>query len=158
MSDIKKQKDYGTNLSYKNFNKLYKLFLTSSFMANFRKHTTSSGLNIIGGRDAENNDELVWAAQPTDVLLHTDAPGSPFVNVGSGVSKNDIKEAAVFCAKYSQDWRDSKRDVVVHRFLRSDMNKSKRMKVGTWEVKKREKLRVKKADILEFERRLNETN
>jgi len=126
----------------------------------FRKYVLSSGREVFGGRDAENNDELVFAAGPKDVLLHTSAPGSPFVNVGENPSKKDIKEAAVFCAKYSQDWRDRRQDVVVNKFLRSDMNKPARMKTGGWEVVKQERLKVRKEDILKYEKELekNETN
>jgi len=123
-------------------------------MVNFRKFVTSSGLEVFGGRDSANNDELVFGAKPNDVLIHTVEPGSPFVNVGSEASKNDIREAAVFCAKFSQAWRDSKRDVVVNVFLRKDMVKDKKMKEGTWGVGKSEKLRVRKSDILEFEKKL----
>lgn len=115
---------------------------------------TSSGLEVFGGRDALNNDKLVWEASPNDILLHTSEPGSPFVNVGSLATKEDIKEASVFTAKYSADWRDSKRDVVVNVFVRKDMNKDKKMKAGTWGVKKQEKIKVKKADILRFEAEL----
>ncbi len=121
-------------------------------MVNFREHVTSSGLHVFGGRDAENNDKLVSDAKPRNVLLHTIEPGSPFVNVGENPSKDNIKESAIFCAKYSQDWRDRKRDVVVNKFLRSDMNKSLKMKMGSWGVKKQEKIKVKKSDILKFER------
>lgn len=120
-------------------------------MVNFRKYVASSGLEILGGRDAENNDKLVWNAKSNDVLLHTDAPGSPFVNVGETPSKTDLKEAAVFCARYSRDWRDNKKDVVVHKFLRRDMNKSSKMKAGSWNVKKLEKIKVKKVDVSRFE-------
>jgi predicted ribosome quality control (RQC) complex YloA/Tae2 family protein len=125
-------------------------------MVNFRKFVTSSGLGVFGGRDAESNDKLVWEANANDVMLHTSAPGSPFVNVGGLASKKDIKEATVFCAKYSQDWRDCKRDVVVNVFLRKDMEKDKKMKAGTWGVSKQEKIKVKKSDILKFEEMLNE--
>ena len=121
-------------------------------MVNFREYVTSSGLRVLGGKSSESNDELVSRAGSKDVMLHTDAPGSPFVNVGENPSKNDLKEAAVFCAKYSQDWRNSKRDVVVNKFMRSDMNKENRMKAGTWGVKKQEKIRVKAVDILKFEK------
>ena len=121
-------------------------------MGNFRKFVSSSGLEIFGGKSAENNDELVFSASPNDVLLHTSEPGSPFVNVGSSPSKKDISEAVVFCAKYSQDWRDGKRDVVVNKFLRSDMDKSVKMKAGSWSVKKQERVKVKKGDILKFEK------
>ncbi len=121
-------------------------------MVTFRKFLTSSGNSILAGRDAETNDKLIWESEPNDTILHTSAPGSPFVNVGNSPSKTDIKEAAIFCAKYSQDWRDSKRDVIVGIFVRKNMNKTKKMKAGTWEVKKEEPIRVKKGDILEFER------
>lgn len=123
-------------------------------MVNFRKFVTSSGLEVFGGRDAENNDKLVFEAEPNDVMLHTSAPGSPFVNVGSEASKMDVKEASVFCAKYSADWRDSKRDVVVNVFRRCDMSKDKKMKAGSWKVLKSEKIKVKKGDILNFEMKL----
>ena len=123
-------------------------------MTMFREYVTTSGLRVLGGKNAENNDELVDRAMPKEVLLHTDAPGSPCVNVGVEPSKKDLKEAAVFCAKYSQDWRGSKKDVVVNKFLRSDMNKENRMKAGTWGVKKQEKIRVKAVDILKFEHKL----
>jgi len=119
---------------------------------------TSSGLKVFGGKDSASNDKLVLEAKPTDVLLHTAEPGSPFVNVGSEASKVDIKEALVFCAKHSQDWRDGKKDVIVNVFRRCDMTKDKGMKEGTWGVKKEERVKVKKADILKFEECLkNET-
>ena len=130
-------------------------------MVNFREFVTSSGFKVFGGRDAENNDKLVLKANSKDILLHTNAPGSPFVNMGITPSKKDIKEAAVFCAKYSQDWRDGRSDVIVNKFLRSDMNKNKKMKIGSWSVSKQEKIKVKKGDILKFEKELdvqNETN
>ncbi len=123
-------------------------------MVNFREYVTESGLRVLGGKSAETNDELVNRAGSKDILLHTNAPGSPFVNVGKDPSKNDLKEASVFCAKYSQDWRDSKKDVVVNMFKRSDMNKDNIMKAGSWSVKKQEKIKVKKEDILKFEKEL----
>jgi predicted ribosome quality control (RQC) complex YloA/Tae2 family protein len=128
-------------------------------MTNFREYTTESGLKILAGKNASSNDKLIQEATPKDIILHTSAPGSPFVNTGESPSKKDINEAIIFCAKYSQDWRDSKRDIIVNKFIRNDMDKSPKMKAGTWSVKKQEKLKVKKADILKFEEELkNETN
>ena len=123
-------------------------------MVNFREYITGSELRVLGGKNAESNDELVNRAGSKDVMLHTDAPGSPFVNVGENPSKKDLKEAAVFCAKYSQEWRNTKMDVVVNKFLRSDMNKENIMKAGTWGVRKQEKIKVKAVDILKFEKEL----
>jgi predicted ribosome quality control (RQC) complex YloA/Tae2 family protein len=125
-------------------------------MVNFREYVTSSGLRIFGGRDSENNDKLVWDAKPKDILLHTEMPGSPFVNLGEKPSKKDINEATIFCAKYSQVWRDTKKDIIINKFQRSDMNKEKKMKSGTWGVSKQEKLKVKKGEILKFEKELRE--
>ncbi|MFH1291232.1 MAG: NFACT RNA binding domain-containing protein [archaeon] len=125
-------------------------------MAKFREYITSSSLRVLGGKNAENNDELVFAADNKDVLLHTTAPGSPFVNVKENPSKQDIKEAAIFCAKYSQDWRKTKKDVIVNMFKRSDMNKPVIMKVGSWNVKKQKNIKVKAVDILKFEKMLRE--
>ena len=130
-------------------------------MVNFREYITTSGLCVFGGKNAENNDELVFAAGTKDVLLHTSKPGSPFVNVGESPTKKDIGEAAVFCAKYSQDWRDGKKDIVVNMFKRRDRNKSVRMKIGSWEVKKQRDIKVKTVDILKLEKELgkkDETN
>lgn len=130
-------------------------------MVNFREYVTSSGLRIFGGKSAENNDRLVWDAGMKDVLLHTSEPGSPFVNIGENPSRQDIKEAAIFCAKYSQDWRRGKNDIIVGKFLRSDMNKSLKMKTGSWKVKKQESIKVKRSDILKYEKELrgkDETN
>lgn len=129
---------------------IFKDYFLVFIMVKFREFVTSSGLKIFGGRDAKSNDDLVWEATPKDILLHTNAPGSPFVNMGESPSKGDIKEAVVFCARYSQDWRDRKSNVIVNEFLRSDMNKEKKMKNGTWAVSKQKKIKVKKGDIIKF--------
>lgn len=123
-------------------------------MVKFREAELSSGRRIFLGRDSASNDELVWDAKPTDVLLHTEMPGSPFVNLGEGPSKDEIYESAVFCAKFSQVWRDVKRDVVVNGMRRCDMKKDKRMKEGSWSVLRQEKVKVKKGDVLRLERKL----
>lgn len=126
-------------------------------MTKYRIYETSSGLIIQAGKNAENNDELVYEANPKEVLLHTSAPGSPFVNIGESPSKKDIQESAIFCAKYSQDWRDNKKDIIVNKFQRSDMSKEKKAKAGSWNVTKQEKLKVKKSDILKLEKQLQST-
>ena len=126
-------------------------------MVNFREFVTSSGLKVFGGKDSSNNDELVFGAKRSDILLHTEMPGSPFVNVGSDPSKADIKEASVFTAKYSQAWRDTKKDVVVSVFRRADMKKGKKAKEGSWEVLKRmDRVRVRKSDIVKYEESLSD--
>ena len=117
----------------------------------FREFVTSGGTAVFGGKNSGQNDELVKTSKRNDVLLHTVRPGSPFVNLGKNPSVKDIKEAAVFCARYSQAWRDSHKDVVVQQFLRADMEKNFKMKEGTWGVRKVLKnIVVKKEDIENF--------
>lgn len=122
-------------------------------MSKFREIKTSSGKTIFGGKDAKNNEELVKQAGKNEEIFHTAKPGSPFVNIKSDkekVSKKDIKQAAVFCAAKSQDWRDNKRDIEVHRFRGKDIYKTKSMKIGTFGVKKFKIIRVKKRNIEKF--------
>lgn len=120
----------------------------------FREFETSSGLKVFGGRSAENNEELINQVAPKETVLHTAMPGSPFCNIKGGASKKDINEAGIFCAKYSQDWRDRKADVSVHVFRGADIYKEKIMKTGTFGVKKFDVLKVKKGDVLKFEKEL----
>jgi len=116
----------------------------------FRESKTSSGKVILLGRNAENNEELISQAGQNEVILHTAKPGSPFCNIKADekdVMKGDIYEAAVFCARYSQDWRDNHQDVEVHVFLGKDIYKDKTMKLGTFGVRKFKKIVAKKEDI-----------
>jgi predicted ribosome quality control (RQC) complex YloA/Tae2 family protein len=124
-------------------------------MVNFRKFITSSGKLVLGGKSAENNEQLVAQIDPKEIVLHTKSPGSPFTNIkikdNEKTSKGDIEEAAVFCARYSQDYRDNKKDVVVHYFMGKDIYKEEGMKPGTFGVKKCKELNVKKEEIEKFE-------
>ena len=114
---------------------------------NFRKFTTSEGRHVIAGKSAEQNEQIVQQSRPDEFVLHTKAPGSPFCNIKEDASKQDIKETAVFCALYSRDWKENKKDVEVHIFRGKDIYKEKGMKTGTFEVKKHKSLTVKKEEI-----------
>lgn len=126
-------------------------------MANLRKSKTTSGKELIAGKSAESNEELVAQVKPNEYVLHTVKPGSPFTNIKADekeTTKEDLQDAAVFCAKYSQDWRDNKKDVKVHYFLGKDIYKTKDMSTGTFGIKKFKEILVKKQDILNFEKGL----
>ncbi len=116
-------------------------------MIKFREITASSGKSILAGRNAKNNEELIKQAEENEIVLHTAAPGSPFVNIKGKANKKDIKEAAIFCARYSQDWRDNKKDVIVHIFKGKDIYKIKGMKTGSFGVKKFKIIKIKKKEI-----------
>ena len=122
-------------------------------MVTFRKFTTSSGKQVLGGKSAENNEELIAQVQESELVFHTKAPGSPFCNIKADekqVSKQDIKETATFCASKSQDWRDNKKNVIVHYFLGNQVYKLKSMKTGTFGVKNLKEIVIKKQEIKEF--------
>ena len=114
--------------------------------------TTSSGELVLAGRDAKNNEELVKQVGNEETVLHTAKPGSPFVNIKGKAKRKDIEEAAIFCAKYSHDWRDNKKDVIVQKFKGKDIYKEKGMKLGTFGVKKFKNIKIKKEWIEGFGR------
>ncbi|MFH1710927.1 MAG: NFACT RNA binding domain-containing protein [Nanoarchaeota archaeon] len=122
----------------------------------FRKFITSSGKEVLAGKSAESNEKLIEQVSENEIVLHTAKPGSPFVNIKAGkekITKKDLGEAAVFCARYSQVWKKAKikKDVLVHWFLGKDIFKTKGMKLGTFGVKKVRKIKVNKGEILMFE-------
>jgi len=119
---------------------------------NYRTFILDTGKEIHAGKDSQQNDLLVQDAKPTDILLHTEAPGSPFVNIGDNPTKQEINEAAIFCALKSQDWRDNHSNVKVNVFRKCDMNKSKLMKSGSWMVSKYlDTIKVSKMSIQKME-------
>ena len=120
-------------------------------MAKFREFVTSSGKLVLSGKDRESNEELIKQVEKENIVLHTKEKGSPFAEIKANekkVSKQDIKEARVFIAKYSQDWKKNKRDVLVHYFQSKDIFKSKGMKQGTFGVKKYKEIKILRTDIL----------
>jgi predicted ribosome quality control (RQC) complex YloA/Tae2 family protein len=123
----------------------------------FRKTYTSSGKLLVAGKNASQNEQLVKQVASEELVLHTKAPGSPFVNIkcqASEISKQDMKEAAIFCSRFSQAWKKAKtkKDIEVHYFKGKDVYKIKNMKLGTFGVKKLKKIIAKKDDIEEFEK------
>ena len=116
---------------------------------------TKSGAQIILGRDENSNDKLMKKFKGKEnVILHTSSPGSPFCVINDlKPTKKDIGETAIVCAKYSQDWRDNKKDVVVHVFDGKKVFKRKGMKIGSFGVRKFKKIKVKKEDIINFEKK-----
>ncbi len=125
---------------------------------NFRQALTLSEKTMVAGKNAEQNEEIIKQAGKKEFVLHTKMPGSPFVNIKTGkeskerVNKHDIRDAALFCAVYSQVWKKAKKkkDVEVHVFLGQDIYKEKGMPLGTFGVKKFKKITVKKSEIEKY--------
>ncbi len=113
----------------------------------FREWFTSSGKYVVAGKNSLNNEEIIAQVEPEETVLHTELPGSPFVNIKGEATKEDIRDAAIFCAKYSQAWRDTKTDVRINVFKGKDVYKNKGMSEGTFGVKKFSTVIAKKKDI-----------
>lgn len=117
----------------------------------FRQLITKKKTLLLAGKNAKNNEELIAQVKSNEIVLHTAKPGSPFVNIKGKAKIGDIKQAAIFCAKYSQDWKRNKKDVLVHKFKGKDIYKEKEMKLGTFGIKKFKLIKVKKREIEDFE-------
>jgi predicted ribosome quality control (RQC) complex YloA/Tae2 family protein len=75
----------------------------------FRWFHSSDGFLVLGGRDAETNEEIYAKyLEKRDLALHTDAPGAPLTVIkteGREVPEASIQEAAQFAVSYSNLWK-----------------------------------------------------
>jgi len=75
----------------------------------FRWFFSSDGFLVVGGRDADTNEEIVKKYMaPGDVFFHADVHGAPATIVkteGKEVPETTLKEAAQFAISYSSVWR-----------------------------------------------------
>lgn len=75
----------------------------------FRWFHSSDGFLVIGGRDAEGNEEIYAKyLEKRDLALHTDAPGAPLTVIkteGRDVPESTMEEAAQFAVSYSSVWK-----------------------------------------------------
>ena len=75
----------------------------------FRWFYSSDGFLVIGGRDAETNEEIYTKyLEKRDLAFHTDAPGAPLTIIkteGKDVPETTLLEAAQFAVSYSNIWK-----------------------------------------------------
>jgi predicted ribosome quality control (RQC) complex YloA/Tae2 family protein len=76
----------------------------------YRWFFSSEGFLVVGGRDADTNEELVKRyLEPRDLFLHADVHGAPAVIVksqGKEIPEHTIREAAEFAVSYSSIWKE----------------------------------------------------
>ncbi len=107
----------------------------------YRWFFTSRGTLVVGGKNAEQNDELlkkIVSAKKDYYVMHTSSPGSPFsiiVEEASKVTSRDIEESAIFTGCFSRAWRECKRKTRVDVFKINQLSKRKDLKSGTWQVR-----------------------
>lgn len=114
---------------------------------------TSSGKLIVGGKSAEQNDELLTLLKATGkdyLAMHTREPGSPFSIIISDeeLKKSDLEECAVFTASFSRAWKSKASKAVVDIFSLGNLSKSRLMKTGTWGVSEKQGSREVKLELV----------
>jgi hypothetical protein len=100
---------------------------------NYRWFFTSSGKLVIGGKNAEQNEEIMKKIKNDDIIFHTSAPGSPFCIIKNPTNQ-EMEEVAIFTAAFSKQWKSSQKFANVHIFEGKQVAKSKDMKTGTFGV------------------------
>lgn len=75
----------------------------------FRWFITTSGMLVVGGRDATSNEIIIKKhADKGDLVLHTDMAGSPFFVIkaeGKPIDAQTLREAADATATFSRAWK-----------------------------------------------------
>lgn len=75
----------------------------------FRWFWSSDGFLVIGGRDAETNEEIYAKyLEKRDLVFHTDAPGAPLTVLkteGEEMPETSLLEASQFAVSYSSVWK-----------------------------------------------------
>ncbi len=121
----------------------------------YRWFITSNGKLVVGGKNAEQNEELIkkfiepkhdleyssqislknYSKKEKYVVMHTRSPGSPFsIILDENPNEKDINETAIFTASFSRQWKSRKKEAQVDVFLLEQIYKEKNMKVGTFGV------------------------
>jgi hypothetical protein len=75
----------------------------------FRWFVSSDGFLVVGGRDADTNEEIFKKyMEKRDTVFHTQTPGAPLTVVKAGkedVPESTLNEAAQFAVSYSSLWK-----------------------------------------------------
>ena len=104
---------------------------------NYRWFFTSNNVLVVGGKSDEQNEAVIKNfLRPDYTIMHTSLPGSPFMIIQSDKpTRNDLDETAVFCASFSQQWKNNKKQINIDIFKGNQIYKTKSMKIGTFGVK-----------------------
>ncbi len=75
----------------------------------FRWFISTEQCLVIGGRDAAQNETLIKKhVEPSDIVVHADVQGAPFVivkNDRQAIGESTLDEAAQFAVAYSSAWK-----------------------------------------------------
>jgi predicted ribosome quality control (RQC) complex YloA/Tae2 family protein len=75
----------------------------------FRWFVSSDGFFVVGGRDADTNEDIFKKyLEKRDLVFHTQTPGAPLTVIKTGgeeVPESTLQEAAQFAVSYSSLWK-----------------------------------------------------
>ncbi|AKB85935.1 hypothetical protein MCMEM_1882 [Methanococcoides methylutens MM1] len=93
----------------KKVSKRRKAFFKKHWYDRFRWFFSSDGFLVVGGRDADTNEELVKKyMEKRDIVFHTQVPGAPITIIkteGKEIPEATLEEAARFVVSYSSVWK-----------------------------------------------------
>ncbi|MEM3113298.1 MAG: NFACT RNA binding domain-containing protein [Candidatus Pacearchaeota archaeon] len=110
---------------------------TEKWYHKYRWFFTSNNNLVVGGKNAEQNEELVkkFMSNEKYVVMHTKSQGSPFsIIISEKYNEKDLEECAIFTGCFSRAWREGKKSVDIDTFLMEQVIKNKNMKTGTFGV------------------------
>jgi predicted ribosome quality control (RQC) complex YloA/Tae2 family protein len=94
----------------------------------YRWFISSDDKLVVAGKDATSNEVLVKKyTEPTDIVLHAEVSGAPFVVIKTGgeePSKQCLYEAGEFAASFSRGWREGFGSVDVYWVKPEQLSKS----------------------------------
>lgn len=117
---------------------------------NYRWFFTSADNLAVGGKSDEQNEVVIRNFLKKDyMVMHTSKPGSPFMIIQSDKpTKKDLDETAVFCACFSQQWKEGKKKIDVDVFKGEQIYKIKGMKKGTFGVRGEKKTKKVQPELV----------
>jgi predicted ribosome quality control (RQC) complex YloA/Tae2 family protein len=94
----------------------------------FRWFMSSDDFLIVGGRDSTTNEIAVKKyMEKSDVVFHTELPGSPFVIIknpeNKDIPESTIVQAAEFCASFSKSWKSGRGTAEVYHVTPEQLSK-----------------------------------
>jgi len=111
---------------------------TKFWYERYRWFITSTGAIVIGGKSAEQNEEVISKETlKTEIVMHTKMPGSPFSVIKADANQlnaRDLEETAIFTACFSRAWRENKKTAKIDIFKSTQIFKDKHDKKGTFRV------------------------
>ena len=117
---------------------------------NYRWFFTSNNVLVVGGKsDSQNELVIKNFLKPDFTIMHTSAPGSPFMIIQSDKpTKKDLDETAIFTASFSKQWKNGNKNIEIDIFKGGQVYKSKSMKTGTFGVQGNKETKKVKPELV----------